>query len=77
MNESYLRAHSLIGFCDLVSSHGGNPKLLLEEVGIPLKALTDHDMLIAYRCHAMLMEIAARRLERPSFGLEWARSVAP
>lgn len=67
----------MIGFVDLVRGMGAEPDPLIADAGLPLAALTDHDMLISYRRHAMLLEIAAQRLGRPSFGLEWARTVAP
>lgn len=67
----------MIGFVDLVRGMGAEPDPLIADAGLPLASLTDHDMLISYRRHAMLLEIAAQRLGRPSFGLEWARTVAP
>lgn len=67
----------MIGFVDLVRGLGAEPDPLIADAGLPLASLTDHDMLISYRRHAMLLEIAAQRLGRPSFGLEWARTVAP
>lgn len=73
--EAYLRSHSMIGFADLVRRFGHEP--LMEEAELPLASLTDHDMLISYRRHALLLEISARRLGQPSFALEWARAVAP
>ncbi|PZX39409.1 helix-turn-helix protein [Roseinatronobacter thiooxidans] len=76
-NEAYLRAHSMIGFCDLVREMGHDPIAMIEEAGLPVAALTDHDLLIPYRRHALLLELAARRLGRPAFALEWACAVAP
>lgn len=75
--EVYLRAHSMIGFADLVRGFGAEPEPLIEEAGLPLASLTDHDMLISYRRHALLMEISAQRLGRPAFALDWAKAVAP
>ena len=76
-NDAYLRAYSLIGLADLVKSHGHDVEPLIKEAGLPLEALTDQDSLISYRRHAMLMEIAAQKLDRPSFALEWALSLSP
>ncbi len=75
--EAYLRAHSMIGFAHLVRDLGGDCDGLIKEAGIPPASLTDHDMLISYRRHAMLLEIAARQLGRPSFALDWAKAVSP
>jgi AraC-like DNA-binding protein len=76
-NEAYIRAHSMIGFADLVAGLGQDPVDLIEEAGLPTASLTDQDLLISYRRHAMLLEIAARRLDRPSFALQWAQALAP
>src|SRR6056297_434023 len=76
-NDAYLRAYSMIGLADLVKSHGHDVEPLIKEAGLPLEALTDQDSLISYRRHAMLMEIAAQKLGRPSFALEWALSLSP
>ncbi|WFE73579.1 AraC family transcriptional regulator [Roseinatronobacter sp. S2] len=67
----------MIGFVDLVRGLGQDPLNLIEEAGLPVASLTDQDLLIPYRRHALLLEIAARRLERPAFALEWACAVAP
>lgn len=77
LGEAYLRSYSMIGFSEIVRRYDMEPELLLEEAGLPLSALKDHDLLISYRRHAMLLEITALRLGRPSFALEWAQAVAP
>jgi AraC-like DNA-binding protein len=75
VGESYIRASALIGFTDLVEQAGGNGLALLDEAGIEHAALSNLDGLISFRKLAVLMEIAAVRLDRPNFGLEWSLSI--
>lgn len=75
--EPYTIAAALYGFGDLVQSRGGDPVRLLERTGIDAEALTDPDMLISYPRHGVLMELAARELDAPAFGLELALSIPP
>ena len=75
--EPYIRAAVLYGFTDLVRPKGGDPVELLERVGIDPAALADPDMLISYPRHGMLMELAAKELDMPSLGLEWALGIPP
>ncbi len=70
--DSYIRASVLIGFVELVEAAGGDPYALLDEAKIPRTALDNIDALISYRGLAMLQELSAQRLNRPSFGLEWS-----
>jgi AraC-like DNA-binding protein len=74
---TYIRAYALNGLADLVRKHGGTPEDLFREVGLPDPALVDMDMLISYRRFANLLELCARTLRRPSFGLEWAAAGTP
>jgi AraC-like DNA-binding protein len=73
--DTYIRASVLIGFVELVEKAGGDPFAMLDEAKIPRAALKDIDSLISYRGLALLEEIAAQRLDKPSFGLEWSQSV--
>jgi AraC-like DNA-binding protein len=70
--DSYIRATALIGFVEDVERTGGDPYLLIKEAEFENSALTNVDGLISYRKLALLLEIAAQRLDRPSFGVEWA-----
>jgi AraC-like DNA-binding protein len=74
LGDSYIRATQLIGFVDEVQRAGGDPVALLNEVGIPVAALTDIDRLISFRKYALLLELSAQRLGKPQFGLEWANN---
>jgi AraC-like DNA-binding protein len=70
--DCYIRATALIGFQDLVEQRGGDVHALLSEAGLDPKALKNPDLVISYSKHAKLLELAAERLQRPSFGLELA-----
>jgi AraC-like DNA-binding protein len=71
--DAYCRATVLIGFVEVVREFGGDGVNLLDEVGIDRAALREVDLLISYRRYALLLELAAQRLARPSFALEWAQ----
>jgi AraC-like DNA-binding protein len=73
--DSYIRASVLIGFVELVENAGGDPFALLDEAKIPRSALNDFDQLISFRSLALLHEMAAQQLNRPSFGLEWTLAI--
>jgi AraC-like DNA-binding protein len=73
--DTYIRASALIGFTDLVEQAGGDGLALLDEAGIDHAALSNLDSLMSFRKLAVLMEIAAVRLDRPNFGLEWSLSI--
>jgi AraC-like DNA-binding protein len=74
VGDSYIRATQLIGFVEEVQRSGGDPVALLEEVGISVTALTEIDRLISFRKYAFLLELAAQRLGKPQFGLEWVNN---
>jgi AraC-like DNA-binding protein len=75
--DSYIRASVLIGFVEFVEEAGGDPYAMLDEAKIPRSALDNIDALISYRGLALLLEIAAQRLNKPSFGLEFSLSIGP
>ncbi len=75
--KCYIRAATLIGFDAFVTAQGGDPVRLLAEAGIATNALDSPDGLISFRSYSRLMELAMRSLANPSFGLEWAESLAP
>jgi AraC-like DNA-binding protein len=72
VGDSYIRATALIGFTRLVDEAGGDGLALLDEAGLARSALQDLDTLISFRRLAVLLELAAARLNRPNFALEWA-----
>ncbi len=76
-NGSYIRACALIGFVELAGKLGGDPDALLLEAGLSPSILKDVDRLVSFRRCAILLELSAQRLGRPSFGLEWALASQP
>ncbi|MDE2404439.1 MAG: AraC family transcriptional regulator ligand-binding domain-containing protein [Sphingomonadales bacterium] len=75
--EPHLRALFLIGLEEIVTEHGGDLGLLLEECGLPALARTNYELLVPYRGVHALMELVARRFDLPNLGLEWAQRMAP
>jgi AraC-like DNA-binding protein len=72
ISDCYIRATALIGMQDLVEERGGDVFALLADAGIDAQALTNVDSVISFVKLANLLEIAAKKLARPSFGLECA-----
>lgn len=75
MKSLYIRAYSLVGFTELVEAQQGDPVALLRSTGLSEKLLDNPDRLISWQAICFLMELSAKKLNRPSFGLEWALSV--
>lgn len=73
----YIRAVSLIGFSELVGSAGYDPKELLVLAGIDQSALDDVDIYISANKFGTLLELAASHMQRPTFGIDWAKSMVP
>jgi AraC-like DNA-binding protein len=73
--DSYIRASVLIGLVELVEKAGGDPLALLDAAKIPRSALNDMDQLISFRSLALMQEMAAQQLNKPSFGLEWSLAI--
>jgi len=72
--DSYVRAIALTGFEQAVAAAGGEPAALLERAGIAAASLAEPDTLVSHRRFTSLLELAAKSLARPSFGLDWAQS---
>lgn len=77
VSDSYIRAHVLVGFPDFVRELDGDPDAMLREADIDPAAAGDIDRLISFSAAARLCEIAATRLNRPNFGLDWALRMQP
>jgi len=73
----YIRGAVIIGFAELVTAAGGDPVALVEKAGFSRNVLREPDGLISWERLGVLMDLAARELDKPSFGLEWALSVPP
>ncbi|CUX70001.1 MULTISPECIES: AraC family transcriptional regulator [Agrobacterium] len=73
----YIRAVSLIGFSEMVGSAGYDPKELLVLAGIDQSALDDVDLFISANKFGTLLEVAASHMQRPTFGIDWAKNMVP
>lgn len=70
--EPYIRCAALHGFVETVQSFGGEPEAVLAEAGIRLQSLRDEETLVSWNRLGHALELAAARLGRDTFGLEWA-----
>lgn len=75
--EPYIRSAALHGFVEMVQSLGGQPEAVLADAGIRLHALQDEETLVSWNRLGHALELAARRLGRDTFGLEWAMNMPP
>lgn len=75
--DPYIRSSALLGFSEAAGCSGADVEALLHAAGLPTEALVNLDMMVSFRRVASLFELASGRLTRPSFGLEWAQSMAP
>ena len=64
-----IRARGLYGFGPLVTSLGGQPEALLAACDISTNVLADPESTLPISDMAALLELAAKRLERPDFSL--------
>jgi len=67
-----VRARVLTGYCDLVRSQGGDPLVLLSEVGIPPTLVNSPNSAFPVQTFASLMLHSAEVLAMPDFGLRMA-----
>lgn len=72
MPKEQIQARALLGFAELVASHGANPERLLAEIGIPAHALNNPDLPVPLDQLAALYHHAADVLALPDFGLRLA-----
>ena len=75
--EPYIRAVNLVGMREFLAEHDCDMLALMDEVGIPRKALEDLDSLISFRALAVLGELVGNRHNIPYFGLMMAQRSAP
>lgn len=65
----YNRSHCLTGFKALVEDLGGDAESLAIEAGLPLQSLSDPHTVVKHSALVGAMELAAERLDAPTFGL--------
>ena len=70
-----IRAGGFLGFRPLVEELGGDPDALLIEVGIDPARLEDYDAYIPTRKFSRALELAAKSLDCPDFGMRVASYV--
>ena len=68
-----VRAGSLAGFTELVTSQGGDPIDLMHQSNLLPSQLNDPDTLIPYEKLSNLLELAANRVGMPEFGARLSR----
>lgn len=66
-------SRGLAGCATLIEELGGSPDALARAAGLPPRALLDHDLPLEAEAATQLLEIAARELGTPDFGLRLAR----
>lgn len=64
-----MRSTTLRGFSEIVTELGGDPAELLRQAGLPVRALTGSWRYVQDWRVAQALELAARRLQSPAFGL--------
>lgn len=70
------RSVALIGFSEVVESLGGDPTALMEAAGIDTATLNYDDSFISWVSFCDVLEMAARELNAPDLGLQWAVSLS-
>ena len=77
IGQTYIRSIGLVGFSDYVKSQGGDFAALIADCGLSLKNIRDQDSFIPFQKFSNVMELAAKRLNRPQLGIEWALVLPP
>ena len=70
---SLIRAGALQGYLQLLSDVEGEADLLLEQAGLSREILSDPEEFILFSAFEALLELSAKALELPDFGLRLAR----
>lgn len=69
-----IRSASLINFTDIAQQCGLDPLILVREVGLPVKCLSDPDLKVDALAVGRLLEMAAEQGREPAFGLRMGES---
>ncbi len=73
----YIRSVNLIGLQEFLGVEKSWLQLQLKEVGIPVEALDNFEMLISFNGFCLLHERLARLVNRPSLGIDLSIAAAP
>lgn len=76
-NEPTVLASVLSAFPAYFKGRGVDCNELLAEAGLPPQALTDRLLPIPFSATSVLFDLAARRLDEPTFGLSYALAFPP
>lgn len=68
-----VRSAAIRGFRDTVVELGGDPETIAVEAGLPVEALHSSDLVVSDTHVGQALEIAARKLDCPDFGLRVGR----
>ena len=68
-----IRVSALHGYIELIESKLVNPDALLSRVGLDRKQLQDANNFVQYQQLIQLLELTAKELNLPYFGLELGR----
>ncbi len=71
---TFLRAATLTNFEQVARECGLDGRALVQEVGLPLRCLSEPDLRLPALAVGELLELAARRANEPGFGLRMAAS---
>lgn len=71
---TFLRAASLTNFEQVARECGLDGRALVQEVGLPVRCLSEPDLRLPALVVGELLELAARRANEPGFGLRMAAS---
>ena len=77
IGQTYIRSIGLVGLAEYIKSHGGDFSALVSECGLSLKDIRNQDSFIPFQKFSNVMELAAKRLNRPQLGIEWATVLPP
>jgi len=71
----YSRSIALLGLPEFIESLGGSPDKLFAQAGLNLAHINGDENFVSWNGTCRLLELAARELDEPSFGIKWAHSM--
>ena len=75
IGQSYIRSVAVIGLADFIDSRGGDSEALFSACGLTARGVTHKETFIPFRKMCQLLELSAKQLNMPQFGIEWALSM--
>ena len=74
-DDLYTRSIALAGLPEFINEIGGDPERLFEQAGLDINRTSSKEHFISWSRACTLLEIAAKELGEPSFGIKWAHDV--